>query len=262
LDVGFTQDTLLYASVSTGYKGGGLNPGNAVASGFRPETVTAYEVGAKNTLLNRSLQANLAAFFYDYTDLQLGQRIAGNVRTSNADAEIYGAEAEFIWSPTDQLLFDANLSYLHTEIGEFLTIDAANPAQSLTATTPTVLVNLNGNRLPFSPTYKIKVGGQYSMDLGASGWTGVLRADVAYQDEYFAREFNTPNDRIDGWMQVDLQARAENAAGDLQVQFFIKNATDEDNITNSIVEDALVGRYRNARILEPRIYGVALTKRF
>jgi outer membrane receptor protein involved in Fe transport len=262
LDLGFTQDTLLYGSVSTGYKGGGLNPGNTVASGFRPETVTAYEVGAKNTLMNRSLQANLAAFYYDYTDLQLGQRIAGNVRTSNADAVIYGAEAELVWSPTDRLLFDSNLSYLHTEIGDFQTVDPANPAQSLTATTPTVPVNLNGNRLPFSPSFKIKVGGQYSMPLGTSGWTGVLRADVAYQDEYFSREFNTPNDRIDGWTVVDLQARAENAAGDLQLQFFMKNATDEDNITNSIVEDALVGSYRNARILEPRIYGVALTKRF
>jgi iron complex outermembrane receptor protein len=59
-------------------------------------------VGAKNSLLDRTLQANLAAFYYDYTDLQLGQRIAGNVRTSNADAVIYGAEAELIWSPTSR----------------------------------------------------------------------------------------------------------------------------------------------------------------
>jgi outer membrane receptor protein involved in Fe transport len=125
-----------------------------------------------------------------------------------------------------------------------------------------VAVNLNGNRLPFSPKYKIKVGGQYSMPLGARGWTGVLRADVARQDDYFSREFNTPNDRIEGWTTVDLQARAENASGDLQVQLFVKNATDEDNITNSIVEDALVGSYRNVRILEPRIYGVAVTRRF
>jgi outer membrane receptor protein involved in Fe transport len=54
LELGFTDDTLLYGSISTGYKGGGLNPGNTVASGFRPETVTAYEVGAKNSLLGRA----------------------------------------------------------------------------------------------------------------------------------------------------------------------------------------------------------------
>ena len=262
LDLAFTDDTLLYGAISTGYKGGGLNPGNPTRRTFEPETVTAYEIGAKNSLFGRTLQANLAAFFYDYSDLQLGQRIAGNVATSNADATIYGAEAEFLWSPTERLLFDANLSYLSTEIGDFLTVDPANPAQSLTTLTPQVPVSLDGNDLPFSPPFKIKVGGQYSFPLGGSGWTGVLRADAAYQDDYFAREFNTPNDRIDGWTVIDLQARASNAGGDLEVQAFVKNVTDEDNLTNSIVEDALVGSYRNARILEPRVYGVALTKRF
>ena len=36
----------------------------------------------------------------------------------------------------------------------------------------------------------------------------------------------------------------------------------EDNITNIIIEDALIGRYRNARVLEPRTYGIILTKDF
>ena len=43
---------------------------------------------------------------------------------------------------------------------------------------------------------------------------------------------------------------------------YVKNLTDEDNITNIIIEDALIGRYRNARILEPRTYGIILTKDF
>jgi iron complex outermembrane recepter protein len=42
----------------------------------------------------------------------------------------------------------------------------------------------------------------------------------------------------------------------------VKNVTDQDNITNIIIEDALIGRYRNVRLLEPRTYGIILEKKF
>jgi outer membrane receptor protein involved in Fe transport len=259
-DLSFTDETLLYASAARGYKGGGLNPGNAVSPDFRPETVMSYEVGAKNQLLGRTLQANLAAFYYDYTDLQLGQRIGGNAVTANADAKIWGLEGEFLWTPTDRWLFDSNLSYLHTEIGNFLTIDAANPAQSLTTKTPAVAVNLSGKELPYAPDFKAKVGGQYSFPIG--GWTAALRADVTWQDSFYAREFNTPNDRIEGWTLLDLQARLVSADERLELQAYVKNVTDEDNIVSSIIEDGLIGSYRNVRLLEPRTLGVSVLARF
>jgi len=254
--------SLLFASVSTGYKGGGLNPGNALSPDFRPETVTAYELGAKNTLFDGTLQANLSAFYYDYTDLQLGQRIAGGVLTANSDAKIKGLEAEMLWSPTPALLFDTNLSWLDTEIGDFLTVDPANPAQSLTATTPQRPVNLKGKDLPYSPKYKVKLGAQYSFDLGLDGWNGSVRADFTHQDSYFAREFNTPNDKIKAWSVIDLQARVANRDGDLEFIAYVKNVEDKGNITNSIIEDALIGSYRNVRILDPRTFGLTVTKRF
>ncbi|HEX2560266.1 TonB-dependent receptor [Phenylobacterium sp.] len=260
MELGFTDQTLLYGSVARGYKGGGLNPGNAVDPDFEPETVTAYEVGAKNQLLGRALQANLAAFYYDYKGLQLGQRIGGNAVTANADAEIWGLEGEFLWAPSDSWLFDANLSYLSTEIGQFLTIDAANPAQSLTTRAPAVPVNLAGNELPYAPGYKVKVGGQYSLPV--AGWTATLRADVTWQDGFYAREFNTPNDRIDGWALADLQLRLVRPDKRLELQAYVKNVTDEDNIVSSIIEDALIGSYRNVRLLEPRTFGASILARF
>ena len=48
----------------------------------------------------------------------------------------------------------------------------------------------------------------------------------------------------------------------MDVRLFVKNLTDEDNLTGIIIEDALVGRYRNARMLEPRTYGVIVAKSF
>ena len=192
----------------------------------------------------------------------MGQRINGGVVTLNADADIWGLEGEFIYAPSRNWLFDANLSYLHTELDDFFSEDAANPAQSLTATTPSVAVNLKGNELPHSPKSKVKIGGQYTTASFAGGWTATLRADAVWQDKYFAREYNSPTDRIDAWGIIDLSARLDNSDQDFAIRMFVKNVSDEDNITNIIIEDALVGRYRNVRLLEPRTYGVILEKKF
>ena len=90
-DFGFTDESLLYASFAHGYKAGGLNPGSNVARTFKPEIVDAFEAGIRNQLAGRTVQANFTGFYYDYKDLQLGQRINGGAVTSNGSARILGA---------------------------------------------------------------------------------------------------------------------------------------------------------------------------
>ena len=45
------------------------------------------------------------------------------------------------------------------------------------------------------------------------------------------------------------------------MRLLVKILTDDDNLTNIIIGDALVGRYRNARLLEPCTYGVIVQTR-
>jgi outer membrane receptor protein involved in Fe transport len=261
-------ETRLYASAARGYKAGGLNPGNSNTPEFAPESLDAFEIGAKNDLFGRKVQANLAAFYYDYNDLQLGQRVAGTAITSNGDARVWGLEGEFLFIPVPGLQLNANASYLNTKIGSFVTVDAANPAQYNPATggtpvnTPQVPVNLRGNELPYAPNYKLNVGAQYTMALGSSGWSATVRGDYVYQGDYFAREFNTPNDRIDSWSIGNAYLRFANEGETLGIEFFVKNIGDSDAITSSIIEDAQVGSYRNVRVLEPRTFGVSTRLRF
>jgi iron complex outermembrane recepter protein len=267
LDHKLSEDNLLYASFSRGFKGGGLNVANAVSPTFNPEFINAFEVGSKNQFLDRKLQANFSAFYYDYKNLQLGQRLGTAVITVNSDAKIYGLESEFLFAPVRGLLLNANLSYLHTRIGDISTIDPANPAQwnpSLGAPTrtPAVPINLRGNQLPYSPKFKFAVGAEYTVPLGGSGWSATLRGDYSRQSSYFAREFNTSNDRIRGWSIANALIRVRNDADTISVEGYVKNIGNSDNITNSIIESDLVGSYRNARILEPRTYGVTTTFKF
>ncbi len=130
-DLSFTDDTLVYASYSRGYKSGGFNPPvdpNVIAGipeTFAPEEIDAYEIGTKNTI--GPLQANMSAFFYDYGNLQVGKIQNRTSINENVDAEIWGLEGEFLWAPTDPLIFNLTASYLNTEVISFVSEDPRDP---------------------------------------------------------------------------------------------------------------------------------------
>ena len=270
LDHKLSDDNLVYVSVSRGFKGGGLNAAGSTQATFAPEFINAYEIGSKNQFADGTLQANFSGFYYDYKNLQLGQRRSTSVQTINTDAKIWGIESEFLWAPTGGLLFNANASYLNTSLGGLApgqeTSDPANPAQwngvGIPTKIPEVRLTLKGNELPYAPKFKVAVGGEYNMPLGAGGWTATLRGDYSWQSSYFAREFNTVNDKIKAWSIANALLRFSNADATINVEAYVKNIFNKDNITNSIIESDLVGSYRNARILEPRTYGVTTTFRF
>ncbi len=270
LDHKLSDDNLLYASFSRGFKGGGLNAIGSASPTFDPEFINAYEIGSKNQFAGGTLQANFSGFYYDYKNLQLGQRRGASVQTINTDAKIWGLESEFLWAPADGLLFNANASYLNTSLGGLApgqeTSDPANPAQwngvGAPTKTPEVRLTLKGNELPYAPKFKIAVGGEYTLPLGGGGWSATLRGDYSWQSRYFAREFNTVNDRIKAWSIANALLRFSNDGATVNVEAYVKNIFNKDNITNSIIESDLIGSYRNARILEPRTYGVTTTFKF
>jgi outer membrane receptor protein involved in Fe transport len=129
--VDFTDSTLLYASYSRGYKGGGFNPGNLTGTGlsaaFKPEFVNAIEVGTKNTLLDRKLTLNLTGFYYDYSGYQISQAVNLTIATQNVNAKIKGLEFEGAFQPVRALKFDTHIGYLDTSISSGSSINPFDP---------------------------------------------------------------------------------------------------------------------------------------
>jgi outer membrane receptor protein involved in Fe transport len=134
-DLAFTDQTLLYASYAHGYKAGGSNPppssivtygGDAGVQKFQesvlkpktfdPEFVNAFEVGAKNTLLEGRLTLNADAFYYDYRGYQVSQIIDRSAVNYNFDSKIWGLELEADWRPLENLRLGFKGGYEHTRI--------------------------------------------------------------------------------------------------------------------------------------------------
>jgi outer membrane receptor protein involved in Fe transport len=117
-----SDESLLYASYSRGYKSGGINPPLQpifqVADSFGPEFIDAFEIGSKNTFLDGTLRANITAFYYKYKSLQLSRIVARTSVNDNVDATVYGLEGEFIIQPTRALAINMNASYLKTEVSQ------------------------------------------------------------------------------------------------------------------------------------------------
>jgi outer membrane receptor protein involved in Fe transport len=135
--LGWTDQTLVYATLSRGELAGGINKSNnnanpVVPTIYQPATVDAVEVGTKNTLLDGSLQANLDAWYYNYENYQVGIISNRQALTLNIPAHLYGLEGEFVWQPTDDLAFNLTTSLTRSEAGNAFLVDQRNP----TANTP------------------------------------------------------------------------------------------------------------------------------
>ncbi|MFA7648676.1 MAG: TonB-dependent receptor, partial [Phenylobacterium sp.] len=123
-----------------------------------------------------------------------------------------------------------------------------------------VPVNIGGNDLPNAPEWTVSLGAQYTMDFG--NWSATLRGDYYRQSETFARIYNSPTDRIDSWENVNLTLTVSNPDMGVEIGAFVKNATDEEAITDFYLTDDSSGMFRNVFYTEPRTYGVWIQKRF
>lgn len=139
-DVEFTDETLVYASYARGTKSGGINPPlsaalSAVPQAFAPETIDAYEIGTKNTLLDGTLRANLTAWYYTYEDYQVSKIVNRTSVNENIGAKLWGLEGEMLYAPDEHWQFNLTATNTHSEIGESFSIDQRNPTAGLAGTT-------------------------------------------------------------------------------------------------------------------------------
>ncbi|MHA7900856.1 MAG: TonB-dependent receptor [Henriciella sp.] len=330
---GPTDDTLLYANIARGYKGGGINPPQsegleAVSNTFDPEFINAFEVGSKSTLFGGAGILNLAAFYYDYEGYQISSIVNRTSVNENVDAKVLGFEGEFYYQVTENFRIDSTIGLLNSELADqdplldtydqtggdpsLVVVKDAGTTQNCVAPiadvntlltagggafaglaaflcTPNAPqatlggatlnqfltlnglpnfdgnvgnpVDVSGNKLPLAPEVTFSIGAEYVFDVNED-WDLSVRGDFYHRGEVFTRIFNLEADRIDSFQNANAAIQLTNDAADLELELFVKNLLEEDQLTNQYLTDASSGLFTNVFLLEPRQFGFRIKKRW
>lgn len=231
LDVQASRDLFLYASVSRGFKAGGYN-GLAVAnpavlrSVYGPQTVWAYEIGAKWEGFDRRLRANLAIFRNELRDLQQTANIAPfSFATANVgDARLNGVELEVTARPAEGLSIFGNLGWMDDKYRRL--IPGSEAALN------------NATRLPVVSEWSWQAGFAYASPVPLLGpFRLKFGADYKNFSDYFATVNNvvevTGYGRLDGFVAL----ASDNDRWELRVT--AKNLTDERDFASGAQTTAL-----------------------
>lgn len=244
VDYELSDDIMAYASATRGFKSGGFQLGDGKP--FLPEYLWSYEIGLKSTLLDRRLRANLSAFYYDYTNLQVVQYINGVASTTNAgQATIKGFEAEIMARPTERFTLTSTLAWLDARYDVYF--DQGN--------------SLKGNRLPNAPKWNITLGGEYKLPIGTRGDL-VLRTDLAWRDKVFFKPNNDARYAGDSSMLINGRIAWQPANEHWELAAYGRNLTNERYASYKAVGTDPTGVSNPDLPLtvygEPRQYGVQL----
>ena len=187
LNFQITPATLLYASISTGYKAGGNNlqiPGIFTPPPVPQETNVVEELGVKTTFLDNHLRVDADVYHSKYSHYQLQESspVGISLDQGPGDAKIYGFESEITGAIND-FQFNVGASYIHSGVS------ADFPYLLPSGTEVTIT---QGTELPYAPKWLVDVGAQYTAHLG-----GERSLTPRLQYHYQAQQYSQITNQIE-----------------------------------------------------------------
>jgi iron complex outermembrane receptor protein len=214
---------LLYGGVNRGVKAGSFNaqlvdgsPRLAPADmGYEPESLLAYEVGFKSTLMDGRARLNGAAYFYDYDDYQAFVFVQSSGTVSNLQSESKGVELDFTVTPVDGLDIQLGASYF----------DATVEDLALSSATPGVEPLLKDVEPSFAPPLQLAALLRYAWP--ALGGELSAQIDGSYTDSFYHNLRNFDSEKYDDYVLGNLRFGYAPDGGNWELAAFVKNFTDE-----------------------------------
>lgn len=258
----FSDDTMGYLSYTRGFKPGGSNltfgfePGEfdfnmgeidnsdpLVFPTFEGETINAFEVGLKTDFFDNRMRANIAAFYYNYKNMQF-QATDPNVFQGGVanipKVEMKGLELELIALLTDDLTLDVKMSALDSEIAEdYLALDNVLVGNLGFAPGDDVrrleqAQNVRGNEMAKSPGFTMDASLTYFDTLAGYDFRGVLQ--YTRRGELQQRIFNNPTiDTVDAYSVINLTMSLE-LNESWSVDLMGMNLLDKDGINSKMTD--------------------------
>ncbi len=260
LEYQFAPRVMGYATVASGFKSGDFNggflstiPAQALVqlSPVKPERDIAYELGMKSTLLGNRLLFNAAAFYTDYTDLQLFSLIQSpegplNSLTNAQKVHNEGIDLEMSAKPIPALTLTANVGLLDTRIDKFFNA------------LPGVAQNLQGLQLAFAPHASALLMVDYRLPISDNVLD--LNFNASYKDHQFYDSTNDPYLAQSAYWLENVRLTYEFDHGRWQVAGYIKNLLNYKYSVDSFNSTSPFGYIQPVYGL-PRFFGFQLDYR-
>ena len=248
-------DVLVYATYSRGNQSGGLNL-TAIPAGVpttvKPEKVDNYEIGLKSQFLNRTVTANLAAFWTNVRDYQTAIVTQSTTTTyiqyiaNIPKARARGFEADTSWSPNEFVTLSASAAY--TDARYISYPDGPQQFES-----PAPVTDLSGRPLAGVPRFTYALNADLAQPVGNVQIYG--HADWSHRSSFFTAVSDSRYSLVPGYGLANLRAgvRTPNQRWDLSC--WVRNLFDKEYFqtlspSNIGLVTALLG--------DPRTFGVTL----
>lgn len=263
-----TEDTMLYASYTKGFRSGGVNFRNALPSIVDPgptneEEQDAFEIGFKSDLFDGRLRLNGALYHVMVSDMQRELNVGASEiplvgasgvlvwqATINAgDVDITGAELEAVALLTDNFSINASVGYVESEYDSYT--DQVKSAEARIFAETGQNVTLIGDDLPRLSPWTASIGATYDLDLADYGLV-TFRGNYSYRDPAAYNDSNTLVYESKRMANASVQWTSPDSAWTVSV--FGKNLNDEVRwgSLNGLIETS-------GGVTKGRTYGIEAT---
>jgi outer membrane receptor protein involved in Fe transport len=211
-----TPDRMVYATLSTGYRPGGLNRRGSLPP-YKPDYLKNYEFGWKTMWLDNRLAWNGAVFRQDWDDFQfsyLGANGLTEIRNAGK-AKMKGIETDFSWLPVEGLTLNGSASYIDAKLAEDYIPDPDNPPDAF-----------DGDRLPVTAKFKGNLVARYDWtvnDFDAHVQGAVVYTGSGYPD--LTRFDRSITGKTPSYTTIDLSAGVKKTSW--RAELYVKNLFDE-----------------------------------
>ena len=259
---------LIYASVSTGYKSGGLQDGGAQ---YKPETLTNYEIGTKFSFLGGHLTWNSAAYYEVFKNYQLSAPVTYPDGTHGlgfanvgGKTKVAGFESELAYSQSNDratlvlsVIPEKKLGTERYAASNDYYVPTACPPES---TISNNCMDITGNDLPHAPDVSLTAIYEHDFVLGNGGRL-TPRISSQYQSAQWLSWFNFGDgDKQKAYVRTDLALRYTEPGDKWYVNAYVQNVSD-GRVKSSAAGSTLLSNGTVAftsQYLPPRTYGVQL----
>ncbi len=251
-----TDDVLLYATVSKGFKSGGFNGASAQTHSqllpYKPEELLAVEGGVKSSWFNRRLQLNAAAFYYDYKDKQeptFAVTFVGNIAglTNIPKSRVIGAEIQVLARPIDGLTIDLNATHTRSKILRYEAISGDSVWPNV------ITYDASGFDLSNAPRWHAAGTVTYEWAL-TSNLDMVLGSDISYKSS----TAHSTQDIISDYVLVNARVGIRDMAGNWSATLWGRNIFNKYYWVSAYAGNGTYVRMNGM----PVTYGITLSHKF